>query len=87
LAVLVLKQLQSLIPAAWYCEVAASSQVETYSTCKSIMIPSTGVGGGGAGVQPHPQNFDLVKIRAKSHKIGQNPLKSGENLREPFKTL
>jgi len=29
----------------------------------------TGAGGGGAGVQPHTQSFDLVKIRAKSQKI------------------
>ena len=38
LAVLILKQLSSLIPAAWYCEVAASSQVETYSICNSIIV-------------------------------------------------
>ena len=34
------KQLLSLIPAVQCCEVAASSQVETYSICNDIMIPS-----------------------------------------------
>ena len=37
-AVLVLKQLQSLIPAAYYCEVVASSRVERYSNCNSFLI-------------------------------------------------
>ena len=40
LAILVLKQLKSLIPAAYYCEITVSSQVETHSTCNSIMILS-----------------------------------------------
>ena len=38
LVVHVLKQLKSLIPATYYCEIAASSQVETYSNSNSTMI-------------------------------------------------
>jgi len=37
---------------------------------------STGVGGEDAGVQPHHQKFDLVKIREKSHKIREKSLRA-----------
>jgi len=40
LVVLFLVQLQSLIPAAYYREGAATSQIETYSTSNSIMVLS-----------------------------------------------
>jgi len=40
LVVLVLKQLYSMIPATYYCEIAASSQVEIYSTSNSIVFIS-----------------------------------------------
>ena len=39
-----------------------NKQVLTITICRQHI----GVGGGVAGVQAHPQNFDLAKIREKS---------------------
>jgi len=43
---------------------------------------TTGAGGWDGGGAMAPQKFELVKIRAKSPKFGQNVTKCGKNMRK-----